>query len=95
MLKIQNQLSNKLVISTGLHSCVSSGTKLQKMEYDLFHSISASSAGENFKKEIEHWLFLFHKGLTILYAKAHQRFCFTVFMVSLLSSKASSTWRML
>jgi hypothetical protein len=27
----------------------------------------------------------------MLYAKAHQRFCFTVFMVSLLSSSASST----
>jgi hypothetical protein len=29
--------------------------------------------------------------LTMLYMKAHQRFCFTVFMVSLLSSKASSS----
>lgn len=29
--------------------------------------------------------------LTMLYTKAHQRFCFTVFMVSLLSSKASSS----
>lgn len=29
----------------------------------------------------------------MLYAKAHQRFCFTVFMVSLLSSSASSNCR--
>lgn len=41
-------------------------------------------------EETQLYLWYTQKELTMLYAKAHQRFCLTVFMVSLLSSKASS-----